>query len=308
MSSPALMNTMSSSLVVRNTPACQRPELPAAAHAGLERLRDHLLERRIRDERVRQAARIVLVGAGELDGRGRAVRLAIARVERDGAPSAQVSPTAGLKRSKLCSPLKSSSIWSSSTTCVRLYRPDSVSATPSPSENVSRQVEPGALGGRLERDECVADEDAARHGQACRVECAELRARAELDVALVVREADRELVFAAAEIAREARLQIEADALLLRGRAVYGGAFEVVVGFDRPVVLVEHDLFVAAFLLADEARRADAFFEVRIVAVQRAHVAVAQVDVAGERDRVRHALACRAHRPWTGGSACGPDA
>ena len=53
-------------------------------------------------------------------------------------------------------------------------------------------------GGRLERDERVADEDAARHGKPRRVERAELRARAELDVALVVREADRELILAAA--------------------------------------------------------------------------------------------------------------
>ena len=54
-SAPALMNRMSSSFVVRNTPACQRPSLQRAAHAGLERLRDDLLERRIGDERVRQA-------------------------------------------------------------------------------------------------------------------------------------------------------------------------------------------------------------------------------------------------------------
>src|SRR5690606_31273480 len=42
-----------------------RDALRRAADSGFERFRDDLLERRIGDERVREPARIVLVGAGE---------------------------------------------------------------------------------------------------------------------------------------------------------------------------------------------------------------------------------------------------
>ena len=92
----------------------------AAADAGLERLRDDLLERRIGDERVRQPARIVLVGAGELDGRRRAVRFAVAGVESWTARTPTVSPIAGLKRSKSWSPFESSPSWSAESPRVRL--------------------------------------------------------------------------------------------------------------------------------------------------------------------------------------------
>src|SRR5690606_36408209 len=56
--------------------------LVPAPDAGLQGLRNHLLERRIRHERVRQAARVVLVRTGQLHRRRSAVRLAVARVRR----------------------------------------------------------------------------------------------------------------------------------------------------------------------------------------------------------------------------------
>ena len=70
-----------------------------------------------------------------------------------------------------------------------------------------------------------------------------------------------------------------------RVRAVDGRAFELVVGLDRLVVLVERELLVVVFLLADEARRVLALLEVGVVAVQRVDVARAHVEVAAQRDR-----------------------
>ncbi len=142
-------------------------------------------------------------------------------------------------------------------------------------------VEARELGERF-ADECAAADRLPR-----RVERTELRARGELDVAVVVRRADREVIVAARERAGEVRLQREAAAVLIGVRPVDGRAFEGLVGCDRLVILVEHDLFLVAFLLADEARRVLALLEIGVVAVQRCDVARAYVEIAAQRDRRR---------------------
>src|SRR5690606_8537742 len=79
----------------------------AAAHTGLERLRDDLLERRICDERIRQAARIVLVRTSELDRRRRTVRLAVARIERQVVRQSIREPQRRIEAIELVPPVES---------------------------------------------------------------------------------------------------------------------------------------------------------------------------------------------------------
>src|SRR5690606_5326746 len=120
---------------------------------------------------------------------------------------------------------------------------------------------------RVHPRERVADEHAARHREPALIERAELRARVEADLALVVRETRDEQGRAPAHVRRPARLQPETGAVLLRARAVDRRALDVVVRGDQRAVLVEDELFLAVLLLADEARRVLALLEVRVVAV-----------------------------------------
>ncbi len=185
-SAPALMNKMSSSFVVRNTPACQRPSLHCAAHAALERLRHDLLERRVRDERVRQAARIVLVGAGELDGGGRAARFAVARVERervraDGDADCGIEPLERVVAVEIVLEL----VLEHDVRAVVASRHGQRRAL-AERERVA-QVKARVRRRRLEARERFADEHAAGDGLPRLVERAELGARGELDVGVVVR-------------------------------------------------------------------------------------------------------------------------
>ena len=67
-----------------------------------------------------------------------------------------------------------------------------------------------------ELGEPFADERAAPDRLPRRVERTELRARGELDVAVVVRYADREVILAAREVAGEVRLQSRSRRRLAR--------------------------------------------------------------------------------------------
>src|SRR5690606_11948798 len=79
----------------------------------------------------------------------------------------------------------------------------------------AREEDAEGLRIRVHPRERVADEDAARHRAPRRVEGTELRARIEPDVALVVREPGDELSSTAADVRRPARLQTEAEPVLL---------------------------------------------------------------------------------------------
>src|SRR5690606_40244364 len=135
-----------------------------------------------------------------------------------------------------------------------------------------------------------ADEIAARNGETRVVECAELRARVETDVAFVVGDPEQKAIVVPAERARPFRLQAEADTALLRQRAVHRRTLEEFERRHRSAERIEHDLFLTVFLLAEKAREAGAGFEIRVVAVVRRDVALAQVRVAGQRPAARQRM------------------
>src|SRR5690606_22510404 len=128
------------------------------------------------------------------------------------------------------------------------------------------------------------------HREPRRVEGAELGARIEPDVALVVRQTGDKLPLTAADVRGPARLQAEAEPVLLGIRAVDRRPFDAVVRRDQLAVRVSKELLLAVLLLAHEARRVLALLEVRIVAVVRRDVARAIVRIPGQRNPARDAV------------------
>src|SRR5690606_477549 len=96
-----------------------------------------------------------------------------------------------------------------------------------------------------------------------------------------------EQAVASADVRGPARLQRDTRAVLLRLRAVDRRALYALVRGNQRAVLVEDELLLVLFLLADEARRILALLEVRIVAVVRRDIARAHVHVAGQREPAR---------------------
>ena len=109
--------------------------------------------------------------------------------------------------------------------------------------------------------------------------------------ALSCADADREAVVAAAR-ARRAKSACSAKpppfcSVSVRLTVAPSSSSSAGIG---SIVLVERELLVVAFLLADEARRVLALLEVGVVAVQRAMSLDAHIEIAAQRDRRRHRL------------------